>query len=206
MKPSATTKGFFFQSGGNASNNGSNNKDDNNSPSPLSNYWSSSIGSTIKWKRACIDESLNYYITNSRLLLKIIAACISIALIGFIVTSLLRPDAHHRHQLLIGRGINKTVKYDSTDIDSEVTTDAASTTLHYTASSISQINNNLPLNSLPSSSSNVITTQNELQQKSNDDHSKNYVRPKAKRFSKLRSFVRGSIVNWVSLPFRVKNI
>lgn len=173
MKPSASTKGFFFKSGGGNRSN----KDDNNSPS---NYWSSSISSTIKWKRACMDESVNYYITNSRLLLKIIAVCISIALIGFIVSSLLNSADHqrHQHQLLINRGINKTIKYDSTTsdtyMDSEMTTD---TTIH-AASSISQINNNLlPFNSLPSSS-NVITNQNELQQqsKTNDDHSKNYVR------------------------------
>jgi hypothetical protein len=141
MKPSTTEKGFFFRS--------SSNKDDNNSS--LSNYWNKSIGSTIKLKKTCINhETVNYYITNSRLLLKIFVIFIFLMLIGFIVTSLRSPASDHR-PLPINQIANRT------------TSDA---------SSMLQINNNFVHSS---SSSNVITS--DLQTSSDEYlNNKNLVR------------------------------
>lgn len=192
MKPSPMmTKGIFFQSNGSNNNEGNKRKNDNDSPSLLSNYWSS-MSSTVELKRARIEESLNYYITTkSRLLLKVLAACISIALIGFIVSSLLSPhhqhnNHHHRpHQLLINnRDINKTIESDSSSKSINYSSPEVTTTSS-TSPITTQIRNDLRFSSQASSSSstspaaNVITTQNEqhLQPNQfNEDYSKSYVR------------------------------
>lgn len=66
--------------------------DDNHSSSsaPSSSakkYWNNL--SMIEWNGKCIDEAVKHI--NKRLLFKVIAACILIALIGFIVSSLKSP-------------------------------------------------------------------------------------------------------------------
>lgn len=57
--------------------------------SKMANYWN-----MIKWRECLRDETLHYI--NIRLLLKIIAACISIGMIGFIVSSLIFNNNNHK--------------------------------------------------------------------------------------------------------------
>jgi hypothetical protein len=133
--------------------------DDNSS---LANYWSSI--KIIKWNRERLDEAVNYI--NLRLLIKIITVSISIALICFIVTSLLNASNNYdattskRQRLLIS--INNTINNDSiidTSTESQV---------------IASIETS---NTVSPSSTNIITPQNEHTKKSIDEitFKKNYV-------------------------------
>jgi hypothetical protein len=168
-------KGIFFQS-----NKSGSVAADNSSPSSIfSNYWSS-MSSSIRLKRACIDESLDHYITKSRLLLKILAACISIALIGFIISSSLHRAHHHSHQLLI----NKTIKNDSSDNGSAVehspatTTDVADTAIFNDSSSFSRVGFNSP---------DISSTQNQNEHQMPRKHSNEEI---AFTKSYVREFIR----------------
>lgn len=141
----------------------------------------SSMSSTVELKRSRIEESLNIYFTSkSRLLLKILVICISIALIGFIVTSLLSP--RHSHQQLINNGnINKSIQIDSSTIKYTRMTAAENNISASTASSSSttyslptlQTRHNLRFNSQPSSPSNNIITSQKVHQQQQQNQSEN---------------------------------
>ncbi|KAG5673286.1 hypothetical protein PVAND_003346 [Polypedilum vanderplanki] len=103
--------------------------------------------SMLKWNKEYIHETVNY--TNIGLLIKIIAACISIALIGFIVSSLLMmeqqkdaTDAVKRQRLLL----NNDSIIDNTSTATPTYTQIQSTEL--TAASLQTIinNSNNPIN------------------------------------------------------------
>lgn len=172
-------KGIFFQS------NNKSSAADNSSPSSIfSNYWSSMRSSTIRLKRACIDESLDHYITKSRLLLKILAACISIALIGFIISSSLHRAPHHRHQLLI----NKTIKNDSSDNGSAVEHSPATTDVAAADNDDAIFNDSSLFSHIGFNSPDISSTQNEHQlprKHSNEEiaFTKSYVREFIKNFN-----------------------
>lgn len=156
-----------------------NRKNKNDSPSFWSNYWSS-MGSTVNLKR--VGEYLKNHINKPRLLLKMAAVLVAVALVGLIVSSSLQGQRHH-HQLLINNRdfFNNTIENDSSGKlnNSELTADASSSTAS-SSLAISQTRNNLRFTSLASSilPSNVVTSQNEQQNQFNGDflHKKSNVR------------------------------
>ena len=149
------------------------------------------MGSTVNLNKARIGESLKNYKNKPRLLLKVAAVLVTVALVGLIASSLQGP--HHHHQLLIHNRdfFNKTIENDSSGNlnNSELTVVASSSTAS-SSLAISQTRNNLRFNSLASSllPTNVVTSKNEQQQNQfNGDfsHKNSQVRNKFFAFNNL---------------------